>query len=254
MTTLVIDITVIAIVAFCGWRGYKNGLIRGVFGVVALIISLLLANIAAQAYSQEFTEMLKPFVSGILETTLAEVDDADDDEDEVEVEVEFDDLAFDNGSEEFGRAYRALRSIGLPKPAARHIADITTRIDDEDDNGGPTDTEDDSGPRVQLSDLIADNLSDILAYVAVFAIAFVLLAIVFAVIGNLISLVFSLPGLKYLDIIAGSIFGIVKGLIIVLTFGAILRYYGLLALDILERTSVLNYIVNNNPIADMLGI
>jgi len=66
--------------------------------------------------------------------------------------------------------------------------------------------------------------------------------------------VFSLPGLKLLDIIAGVIFGLAKGLLIVLVLAAVMRYFGLLALDILEGTTVLNYLVNNNIIADMLGI
>ena len=250
MTTLAIDVTVIAIVAFCSWRGYKNGLIRGVFGVVALIASLFIANIAAQAYSSEFTVMLKPFVSGVVETTITEMDD-DDDED---IEEEPEEPEYDNDSEEFGKAYKILRRIGLPRAAAERIADITTKPDEEDESIDAEDTEDEISIRVQLSDLIADKLSDMLAYVAVFAIAFVLLAIIFAVIGNLISFVFSLPGLKLLDIIAGSVFGLFKGLIIVYTLAAIVRYFGLVALDILEGTSILNYIVNHNPVANILGI
>jgi len=247
LTTLAIDVTVIAIVAFCGWRGYKNGLIRGVFGIVALIASLFLANIAAKAYSEEFTEMLRPFVTGIVETTLAERGD-----EQIEYDQEVKD--HESYSEEFSKAYTALRSIGLPRPAAERVAEIATTIDDRSDRGSENGQDDEARPRLMLSDMIADTLSDILAYVAVFAIAFILLAIIFAVIGNLVSFVFSLPGLKHLDIIAGIVFGVVKGLIIVFTFAAILRYYGLLALDILEGTSVLDYIVNNNPIANILGI
>jgi len=32
------------------------------------------------------------------------------------------------------------------------------------------------------------------------------------------------------------------------------RYFGLLALDTLEETAVLNYLVGNNIVANMLGI
>ena len=229
MTTLLIDLTIIGIVAFCAWRGYRSGLIRGVFGIVTLIASLFLANIAANAYSEEFTGMLKPFVGGIIETSISDI--AEDDYVPEKFEHE-------NKTEEFITAVNALRNIGLPIPAAIRVAEQAVE----------------DGVEKFLADKLADKLSSVLAYIAVFGVTFILVAIVFAVIGNLIGFVFSLPGLKLLDAIAGVVFGLAKGLLIVLVLAAVMRYFGLLALDILEGTTVLNYLVNNNIIADMLGI
>lgn len=231
MIIFAIDLTVIAVIAFCGWRGYKNGLIRGVFGVVALIVSIFVANIAADAYSKEFTGMLKPFVGGLVDSALTELD---------EKGIVYDKRAHEHkiDSLDFGTAYEALRWIGLPEPSAVRIAGLSA---DED-------------PEVHISDRIADKLSSVLAYIAVFAIAFILLAIIFAVIGNLIGLVFSLPGLRLLDAIAGVAFGLTKGFIIILALATVVRYFGFLTLETIERTSILNQIVNNNPIADMLGL
>ena len=231
MTTLALDLAIIAIIAFCAWRGYRNGLIRGVFGVVALVASLFIANIAAMAYSDEFTEMLMPFVGGIIDTALVEID---------EEGVEYDLSGFEEESEDFITAYTALRRIGLPASSAARIASLAT--------------EEEVAAGVFLSDLISDRLSTVLAFVAVFGIAFILLAIIFAVIGNLVGFVFSLPGLRLVDIIAGVLFGLAKGLLIAFTLTVIVRYAGLLAPEILEETSVLKYMVNNNPIANMLGI
>ena len=231
MTILAIDFAVIAIVAFCGWRGYKDGLIRGVFGVVALIISIFGANIVANAYAEEFTGMLKPFVSGIIETTLVDMEKDGIKYDPKEHEHE-------DASVDFGTAYTALRQLGLPEPAAVRIAELTV----EDGISG------------YISDYISDKLCHALSFIAVFAIAFILLTIIFTVIGNLIGFVFNLPGLKLVDSIAGVAFGLAKGFLIVLTFATIIRYAGLLAQDTLEETSVLNYIVNNNPVADILGL
>jgi len=230
-----IDVAVIGTVAFCAWRGYKNGLIRGVFGVVSLIVALLVANIAAQAYSHEAKGMLMPFVSGIMESTMTEMADEG---------IEYQALAHDHeiADADFGSAYTALRHIGFPEAAAVRIAEQSLDIDDEEEEIG------------YFSDIIADRLSTALSYVAVFGIAFLLIAIVFAVIGNLIGLVFSLPGLKLVDIIAGSVLGLFKGIIIVYTVSVILRYYGVLILPILEGTTVLKHLVNNNPVANMLGL
>ena len=238
LTTFAIDLAIIAIIAFCGWRGYKNGLIRGIFGVVALIVSIFVANVAAEAYSEEFTGMLKPFAGGIVDTTLTEME-------EKHIKYDPGENKHENKSEEFRTAYTALRQIHLPEPSAVRIAEMVVDIKDP---------EIDFNIRGILSDLIAEKLSSVFAYVAVFAIAFTLIAIVFTVVGNLIGFVFSLPGLKLVDTIAGTAFGLVKGLIIVYTLAAVVRYFGLLALDTLEGTSILNSIVNNNPIANMLGL
>ena len=235
MTTFLIDLAVLGTVAFCTWRGYKNGLIRGVFGVVSLIVALLVASIAAQAYSDEAKGMLMPFASGLIDSTLSEMNEYD---------IEYQALAHDHEIDDadFGTAYTALRLIGLPEAAAVHVAEQTleSREGDREDMSFP--------------DLIADRLTSAMSFVAVFGIAFLLIAIVFAVIGNLVGFVFSLPGLKLVDIISGCAFGFFKGVIIVYTVAVIIRYFGILISGTLERTTILNYIVNNNPIANLLGI
>ena len=267
MLVLALDLAVIAIVVFCGWRGYKNGLIRGVFGVVFLVVSLFLASVAATAYSSEFKDMLSPFVGGIVDSALVEIigigDDTEIDSDadavsnagvgddtdadaadtgfDVDVDAEL--SAFEEISENYVTTYTALRKIGLPISASGRIAEMTAE-DHEERETHPA----------LLSDLISDKLSSTIAFVAVFGIAFLLLAIVFTVAGNLIGFVFSLPGLKLLDMIAGVLFGIAKGLLIVLTLAAVVRYLGLLAPETLNGTSVLKYLVNNNLIANRLGI
>ena len=255
MIVLTIDLAILAIIAFCGWRGYKDGLIRGVFGVVALVASIFIANIAADAYSTEFTGMLKPFVGGLVESALTELR---------EKNIEYDPGAHDHDISlpDFGTAYEVLRWIGLPEPSAVRVAKLSVDEDSATDgkpaarNERPADEEpaDVEAPETHISERIADKLSSILAYVAVFAIAFILLAIIFAVVGNLIGVVFSLPGFKLLDAVAGIAFGLAKGLILVLTLATVVRYFGLLAPDTIERTTILNQIVNNNPIANMLGL
>jgi len=234
VTALLIDLAIVGTVAFCAWRGYKNGLIRGVFGVVSLIAALLVANIAAQAYSKEAKGMMIPFIGGMIETTITEM---------AEEGVEYQELAHDHEIDDvdFGTAYMALRELGLPEAAAVKVAEQSIDIDEEEHYN-------------YFADVIADRLSSAFSYVAVFGIAFLLIAIVFAVIGNLVGFVFALPGLKLVDFIAGSVFGLVKGVIIVYAMAVIVRYFGLLISSTLENTTILRYLVNNNPIAGLLGI
>jgi len=230
LTIIAIDIAIVAIIVFCGWRGYRNGLIRGVFGVVTLIVALIVANIVAAAYSDEVTDVMGPFVGGIVDSTISDIVDTK--------KIELEPVEHENDSEEFKIAYTALRNIGLPKSAAINIAESAVGDDSE----------------AFLAELISERLSSALAFVALFGIAFLLLAIIFAVTGNLINFVFSLPGLKLVDTIAGVAFGLVKGFLIVLAITTVVRYFGLLALSTLEKTTVLQYFVNHNLIANMLGM
>jgi len=236
LTAFLIDLSVIGTVLFCSWRGYKNGLIRGVFGVVSLILALLVANVAAQAYSNDAKAMLMPFASGIIDTTLSEMR---------EDGIEYQPLAHDHEIDDadFGTAYTVLRQIGLPEAAAVSIAEqsLETRDSEEDE-------------QTSFTSILAEKLTTTLSYVAVFGIAFLLVSIVFAIAGNLVGFVFSLPGLKLVDIIAGAVFGLFKGLIIIYTIAVIVRYFGILALSTLESTYLLNHIVNKNPIAAILGL
>ena len=234
MIILALDLAVIFVVVFCGWRGYKSGLIRGIFGIVTLVVAVFLASVIATAYSSEFTEMLSPFVGGVVDTTLIEIM-------EEGIETDPDDPEFESANMQ--TAYTVLRRIGLPLASSKRVAEMAT-------DGRETD----SIPAVLFSDIIADKLSSSLSYVAVFGIAFILLAIICAVIGNLVGVVFSLPGLRILDAISGAAFGILKGLLIVFALAAVIRYAGLLAPESLDATTMLKYVVNNNPIATRIGV
>ncbi|MCL2045993.1 MAG: CvpA family protein [Oscillospiraceae bacterium] len=234
MLVLGIDLAIIGTVAFCGWRGYSNGLIRGVFGVVTLVLSLFAASVAASAYSDAFSDLINPFVSGVIDTALVDILDND---------MEHDPSIFEGKSENYSTAYKALRRIGLPQSPAMRVAELAT-----------SGRSNEGIPETLLSDYLADRLSSVLAFVAVFGIAFVLMGIIFAVIGNLINFVFSLPGLALVDSIAGAAFGTAKGLLIVFVLATVVRYVGLIAPNVIESTKILKYIVNNNPIANVIGI
>jgi len=232
---VLIDLAIVAVVAFCGWRGFKSGLVRGAFGVVALIAAIFIANIVASAYSSEFTGMLNPFIGGRVDSELMEM--MEESVDEPGETVAYPALTVTVAGAR-DTIFYTLRRIGLPVSAADSVAERAT----DDESTG------------LLSDVITDRLSATFAYVAVFGIAFLLISIIFAVIGNLINLVFSLPGLRMVDMIAGTALGLAKGLLIIFALGVIVRYMGIFAPERLEGTSVLYYIVNNNPIADILGI
>jgi membrane protein required for colicin V production len=102
-----------------------------------------------------------------------------------------------------------------------------------------------------LTKLVCERIS----YVCVFMLAFIIMAVVLAIIENAIDIIFTLPGLGLVDTIGGIVFGIVKGILIVLAIAMFLRYTGLLLKDnVVEDSFIISKLLNNNPIANIIGI
>lgn len=247
---ILIDIVLVLIVVFFAWRGFKNGFIRGIFGILAIVIAIYGANLVAKAYSGDFKGMLEPFVSGVVDKAVSDIISTDDDAESSDSEQTTDDAAATEDTTDVAEggksksvyevSYTALRNIGISEAAARQISEKV---------GGKID---DIGSKMSAD--LTSTLCSALAYIAVFAVAFILLAIIFAVIGNIFNLAFSIPGIEAVDKIIGLVLGILKGLLIILVLAVIIRYFGLLASDTIEKTAVLKYILNINPLASILGV
>lgn len=244
--SIVIDAVLVLIVLFCIWRGFKNGLIRGVCGIIALIISIFVANLVATAYSSDFSGMLNPFISGVVDTALDNTITSGDYGSGIlggagsPANGNTSGQGSQTGNNIYDITSATLQKLGLPsKPTEL----ISQQVGSEVNTIGR-----------ELSGNITEKLSDALAYAAVFIICFILLEIIFAVIGNLANLIFSLPGLEGVDKIAGSILGLAKGVIIVLVIALALRYLGLISAKTIDGTHILKLLINHNPIANILGI
>ena len=228
----IIDLVLVLIVLFFVWRGYKDGLILGVLGIVAIIVSFAVANIVANTYSGEFTAMLQPFASGIVDKAIS--DALPESEDGAA-------LAPDALGDVYTITFTALRKVGLSEKAASQIAEKASG-----QVGYAT---------AKLSDRVTEYLCEKLAFIIVFAVSFILLAIVFATIGNIINLAFSLPGLESVNRIAGAAFGFSKGVLILLFIACLFRYLGILiSEETLEKTILLKWLINSNILANLIGV
>lgn len=231
---IIIDLVMVAILAFCMWRGYKNGLIVGVCGVLALIAAIFVGNLVAEAYYTEFSGVLEPFATGIVDGAVSAVTDNDETEDVYVLEA-------DKKTDTYWVSFTALRNLGLVEGAADPIAQ---EVHGEEERVGRN-----------MCDVLTEKLSERLTFVAIFALFFALTFIVFAFIGNLISLKLELPGLKIVDIASGIALGACRGIVILLFLACLCRYLGLLLGDeLIQSTSILEWLMNSNLIANKLGI
>ena len=224
--SIIIDLILVAIIAFCAWNGYRKGFIMGISGILALIIAFYGAQIVADTYSQEFTSMLKPFVSGIVDNAVAST------QEENSAQYEENDV--------YGVTYDALGNIGVLKTAAE---DIAQEIAEKVERTGQT-----------MREEIVNVLCSKIAYVLTAIIVFLLVLIVFTVIANILNLAFKLPGLEFINEIFGGIFGFIKGAIIVVTIAWVMRYLGVLVdEDIVNKTVLLEWLMEHNLVTKFFG-
>ncbi len=222
----VLDLVLVAIIALCAWNGYRKGFILGVSGILALIVAFYGAHLLADAYSQEFTTLLEPFVSGIVDST---VEDQTLEENVTEEELDAGDITF-----------ASLGKLGIMKGAADNIAEeIEERIKE-------------TGQQLRMA--LVEVLCSKLAYVATAVIAFLLIIIIFTVVANVLNLAFKLPGLEFINYLFGTLFGLAKGLIFAFALAWVLRYTGFIFGEkTVEDTILLKWMMDHNLLAHFFG-
>ena len=247
MTGFIIDFFIVLIVGLCAYRGFRAGVVRGVAGFLALILSLVIASSVSSAFADEFTGVVSPFVGGLVDSQIQKILAPEDAAATAaaggtssKITIAPEEAADYDADTTDGMTMIILRQLGFFKPIAEKITDT---VKEETRELG-----------FALGDVITAKLSSILVRIALFAVAFILLAIAFAIIGNLIDVVFSLPGLKTIDQISGTVMGLLRGLLIIFFVATLLRYFGIIATGTIEKTAILEYMIVHNPVANALKI
>jgi len=221
----IIDIILLLILLGCAWKGFRNGLIPGLFMLLALFASLYGAKLVAETYSEEFISILEPFASGVTDRAIREMDEEKK----------------DTTGTVYGEAKSILEEIGFMGTAAENIA---SELAEEVTETGHV-----------LRSAMVKRLCIDVAYALTLTIAFTLLAIAFAVIGNLISLSFHIPGLELVNSILGAILGIGEGLVFCFFIAWVLRFAGMLVKpEVVEETRLLSWLTELNPLVDFFGL
>lgn len=252
MIIIAIDVVLVLIVAYCAWRGFRNGIIRGICGILAIIVALYGANLVATVYSSEFTGMLRPFVSGIVDSSVSKVLSGGEEEPEAMAVARIDGdeeteertimILSDKEKEDvYTVCFAAMRYLGLSEKAADKIAASTAEVT--------------SNVGQQMSADLTTKLCETMAFVATFAICFILLAIIFAVIGNVIDLTFAIPGIEKVEPFIGIVFGIARGILVILVIGMFFRYAGILLPEgTIESTKIFSRLVSADLVAGYIGL
>ena len=209
----VIDILLIIIIAICTWNGYKRGLVGGVAGILAIIISLLGASIVSAAYSHEVVPALEPFVSGYLDShrnrdaILERMGYGSSD-------LSLEDILQQDTSLRYDYAYESLSDLGLYSKRAEDLAADAVNIEAET---GCT-----------MTQAIVSVLCDTITSVGTMLVAFLLILILLVAVASIGNLSFRLPNLESVDEIGGAILGFGKGFLYCILLSWLLSFLGIL--------------------------
>ncbi len=196
MIRLILDITLLLIVALCTWAGYRKGLIAGVAGILAVIMALFGGNLLSRAYSHEVIPVMKPFVEGYVDSqnirdeVLSQMGHPFDDR-------SLEDILKDDSSLRYDYAYACMRIVGAHEDRAEELAHKAVEYQEESSVG--------------MTDAVVNVLCETAAYVGGLTIGFLLILILIVAIGNVGNLSFRLPNMELLDEIGGAVLGFGKG-------------------------------------------
>ncbi|MBQ7692801.1 MAG: CvpA family protein [Oscillospiraceae bacterium] len=208
----IIDIILIIIIALCTWNGYKRGLVGGVAGILAIIVSLLGASIVSAAYAHEVVPALKPFVDGYL--------DSHRNRDAIlermgygSSELSLEDILDQDSSLRYDYAYESLTDLGL---YSKRAEDLAARAVSYAEETGAT-----------MTEAIVSVLCDTITSVAALVVAFLLILILLVAVASIGNLSFRLPNLENVDEIGGAVLGFGKGFLYCILLCWLLSFLGL---------------------------
>ena len=235
---VLIDIVLIIIIALCTWNGYKRGLVGGVAGILAIIVSLLGANILSAAYAHEVVPALEPFVDGYVDSSknraviLERMGYGGSD-------LSLDDILAQDSSLRYDYAYESLSDLGLYEKRAEELAADAVAYAQE------------SG--VSMTDAVVAVLCDTVTTVMTTVIGFLLILILLVALASIGNLSFRLPNLENVDEIGGAILGFGKGFLYCILLCWVLSFLGIIiGKDTMAHTTLGRFFLIFDSLTDSL--
>lgn len=208
----IIDIVLIILIALCTWNGYKRGLVGGIAGILAIVISLLGGSILAAAYSHEVVPALEPFVDGYI--------DSHKNRDVIlermgygSTDLSLEDILEQDSSLRYDYAYECLTDLGLYEKRAEGMAAEAVALAE--------------GQDMTMTDAIVSVVCRTVTYVATMVIAFLLILILLVAVASIGNLSFRLPNMENVDEIGGAVLGFVKGFLYCVLLCWLLSFLGI---------------------------
>lgn len=241
---VIVNLLLIVVIVVCAWQGFKKGIIMGIIGVLVIILSLYGAQLLSDTFSYEVIPVLKPFVSGFVETrtektTFEAFGYEADINGEYHVSKSVTDLIAEQPDARFEISSRVYRSLGLYGSVADDMASKTVSYADQNN--------------ATLPSSVVTILCQSITWYGGFLIAFILLFTALTVVVNLLNLSFRIPYIGIVNDLGGLGIGIFTGLLICAVIVWALQFTGLiLPEDSLGSASVAGWFLDRDMLANYI--
>ncbi len=237
----IINIVLICVLVICAWQGFKKGIIMGIIGVLVIILSLFGAQLLANAFSSEVLPVMKPFVSGVMDTNIEEtaykvLGYEADDNGNYNVSLSLTDLMNDHPESRVEICRWVYRDLGLYDALANDLARKAVSYADQN--------------AAEITAAVTDTLCESASWYGCFILAFILIFSILTVIVNLPNLSFRIPYFGFINDLGGLAIGIYTGLLFCSLLLWLVQFAGiLLPEDTLRTAGIAEYILD----ADLLS-
>ena len=236
----ILSLFFLIILVFCGWSGYKKGLIMGVFSILAFVISVYGANLLAVTYSGEVVDALRPFASGFVEVNIVDK--------KVRPAMGLDamtlstaDFFAQNPGREKEFCTLTYKNMGIFDATSEQMADEAVSLARE--------------KSMELLDAVVEVLCTRISFVAAFLLAFIMVYILITVILNIPNISFKIPNFDAFNDIGGAILGVGQGVCVLLVIGWALKFTGLLIpQETLSEAFLVPWFMDQSVLVEYLGI
>lgn len=234
----IINLILIGIIVICAWQGFKKGIIMGIIGVLVIILSLYGAQLLSDTFSSEVLPVLKPFISGVMDTSIEEtayevLGFEPDENGNYSVSLSLDDLMESHPESRVEICRWVYRDLGLYDTLANDMAQKA--VDYADQNS------------TDVSSAVTDVLCQSIAWYGTFILAFILIFTVLTVIVNLTNLSFRIPYVGIINDLGGLVIGVYTALLFCSLLLWVLQFAGiLLPEDTLRTAGLAEFILDKN--------
>ena len=237
---VILTLLFLGIILFCGWTGYKKGMIMGVGSLLIFVVSVYFANLLSTTFSGEVVDALRPFASGYVETEIVDkvvrpalgIDMTN---------LSVTDFLAANPGKEQQFSQLIFENMGIYETTAEQMSNEAVLYSQQFGWG--------------IEDSAVEILCIRVAYAAGFILSFIMIIIVLTAIGNLPNLSFKIPGFDTLNDISGAILGIAQGFCLCLFIAWGLKFTGIIiSQDILSDTGLVSWFMSRTVLVNILGI
>lgn len=236
---IVIDLVLLAIVIICVWSGYRKGFVIGIANLLGIVVSLYAAVLVSGAFSYDVVPVLRPFVSGYIETQMDEtvlkemgIDNTD---------LSYEDILAGDADLRHEFCYTCYTTVGIYDNAADQMATEAEEYADAN--------------QVQISEAVIEVFCQRAAYVAGVTLMFLIFLIALMAIANIPNLSYRIPNMDILNDAGGAAMGLINGICYCILICWALRFLGIIiGVDTLGKTLLARFFIAIDLLTAGVGI